>query len=100
MTPIAQLFLAFAAVLATAACDHPVPPAGNAIVSEGVVRFIDLEGGCWLIESPGERVQPIDLPREFRIDGLRVEFSVRDAPDVVTACQLGMPKYLSSIRRR
>jgi hypothetical protein len=40
----------------------------------GTVRFVDLEGGLWLIEADdGTRYQPLELVEAFRKDGLRVK---------------------------
>ena len=40
----------------------------------GTVRFVDLEGGLWLIEADdGTRYQPVELVETFRKNGLRVK---------------------------
>lgn len=59
------------------------------IASDGVVRRLDVEGGCWTIEADGARLEPINLPTEFRVDGLEIAFEANDRADLVTTCQVG-----------
>lgn len=79
--------------------DESPAAALGAAERQGTIRFVDIEGGCWLIEAASERIQPLDLSREFMIDGLSVVFAVRDAPGVLTTCQAGIPMYVHSMRR-
>ncbi len=45
----------------------------------GTVRYIALEGGFYgLIADSGEKYDPINLPKEYKKDGLRVKFQVRE----------------------
>ena len=57
--------------------------------SEGTVRFVDVEGGCWIIDTADERLEPIDLPADFRVDGLRVFFEANERSDLASICQVG-----------
>lgn len=57
--------------------------------ADGIVRFVDVEGGCWTIEVDGERLEPINLPAEFRVDGLSVTFEANAAAGVASVCQVG-----------
>lgn len=42
----------------------------------GTVRYIYIEGGFYGIEDDsGQNYDPIDLPDEFKIDGLRVRYN-------------------------
>lgn len=53
------------------------PGRGGSATSEGrgTVRYIDLEGGFYGIESDdGARLDPVNLPEEFRVDGARVRY--------------------------
>ena len=44
----------------------------------GTVRYIDLEGGFFgLIADTGQRYDPVKLPEEYKKDGLRVSFQVK-----------------------
>ncbi len=42
--------------------------------ADGVVQFIDVEGGCWVIDAGPLRLEPINLTEEFQVDGLPVTF--------------------------
>lgn len=66
--------------------------------TDGVVRFVDVEGGCWAIEAGDERLEPINLPEEFRVDGLAVTFEANDAVDVASLCQIGRPVEIEFIQ--
>jgi len=63
------------------------------------VRLVDVEGGCWVIETAQGRVQPIHLPNAYRKDGLRVKVVLSDAPAMMSACQVGELKKVESIER-
>ncbi len=67
---------------------------------DGVVRFIDVEGGCWVIDAGTVRLEPINLTEEFRIDGLLVYFEADERTDVASICQVGQIVELTSIRVR
>ncbi len=63
----------------------------------GTVRFIDIEGGCWVIDTPTQRFEPINLSSEFRIDGVGVLFQANERPDLASVCQAGRIVELTSI---
>ncbi len=45
------------------------------ISAEGTIKYIPLEGGFYVIETDeGEEYLPLNLPEEFKKDGLRVRF--------------------------
>jgi len=47
----------------------------------GNVVFVELEGGFFgIIDDDGRHYEPINLPEEFEIDGLRIKFSGRPTP--------------------
>ncbi len=48
----------------------------NKIISEAsTIKFIDLEGGFYAIVTNDDmRYDPVNLPDEFKVDGLRVRF--------------------------
>ena len=76
-----------AALLLAGSCQLLGPDAS--LSGEGTVRFLEIEGGCWVIESAGETYEPLFLPREFEEDGLRVTFEARPSRDAVSTCQVG-----------
>jgi len=87
----------------------PVPAdrsdAGQVSPDEGVelaavIRFLDLEGGCWVIDA-GSRgcYVPVNMPAEFRQGGLPV--TVRVVPrDLASICMVGPVVEILSIRSR
>jgi heat shock protein HslJ len=68
--------------------------------STGTVRFIALEGGFFGIITPaGDTYLPLNLPDDFKVDGLQVVFTAREAPEAVTTGQWGTPIRIDSIAR-
>lgn len=61
----------------------------ESLSTEGTVRHLEIEGGCWAIETAGERYEPLNLPTDLREDGLRIRFEAEVLPDVATFCQVG-----------
>lgn len=69
-----------------------ISPLGDEIVDSGTIEFIDLEGGFFgIITVGGEHYLPLNLPEEFRVDGLGVAFTARTAPDTNTIYMWGIP---------
>lgn len=85
--------------------DLPAPPLGGddgpdpeGIISGlGVVRYIDLEGGFYGIESDTARYNPGELDEAYQIDGLNVRFRARIREDVMTAQMWGTPVEILDI---
>jgi hypothetical protein len=72
------------------ACGGPLPREGFDVA--GVLRRYDIEGGVFVIEvGDTGRYQPLDLPAEFRRDGLRIRATLRVATDAMTIGQVGKP---------
>lgn len=57
--------------------------------TEGIVTFVDVEGGCWGIVSDEKMYEPIDLPEAMRIHGLVVLFEAVELKDRASICQIG-----------
>ncbi|MBD3426640.1 MAG: hypothetical protein GF409_05370 [Candidatus Omnitrophica bacterium] len=67
------LILALAAILAGACNTH-----SEYIRAEGIVTRIELEGGFWGIKTDdGRKFDPLNLPDEFKKDGLRVNVRLK-----------------------
>ncbi len=50
----------------------------------GTVRYVGLEGGFYeLVADDGEKYDPLNLPTEYKKDGLRVKFQIKEKKDVV-----------------
>jgi hypothetical protein len=67
---------------------------------EGTVQVLGIEGGCWVIETAEGRVQPLGLPTAFQREGLAVRATVTDPENVLTSCQVGVPKQIQTIEVR
>jgi hypothetical protein len=58
--------------------DEPDSAALAAMQIEGTVVYKDLEGGFFALESDdGNKFNPVNLPEDFRKDGLKVNVSAR-----------------------
>jgi len=66
----------------------------------GVVQFVDVEGGCWrIVGDNGIHYEPINLSDEFRKDGLAVQFEVKFRRDLATVCMVGVIVEIVSIHQ-
>jgi len=73
-------------------------PLGQEVKADGHVRYIDLEGGFYgIVTSSGTSYLPLNLPEEYRVDGLEVSFTGRTAPDTATIQMWGTPVFILSI---
>ena len=46
------------------------------IHGKGTVRYLDFEGGFYgIVGDDGKNYDPINMPQEFKVDGLRVRFT-------------------------
>jgi len=71
---------------------------GEEFTSSGTVTFIDLEGGFFgIVTDAGDHYLPLDLPEEYRIDGMRVVFTAYETRDAATFAMWGIPVQLASI---
>ncbi len=85
------LSLAIASGMLGCASQEEAPPAaGDAVfVIEGDVRFIDLEGGCWGLQTDSATYEPVGgFPEGFRQDQLAVRATVRSV-DGASICMIG-----------
>ena len=63
----------------------------------GTVRFIPVEGGCWVIATdPLTALEVLELPAAFRVDGLRVRIVARPRASG-SFCMVGTGVTLDSI---
>lgn len=92
--------IALIAVAMTACGSRPAATAAEANGEPATVRFVQVETGCWVIETKTERVQPVELAEEFRVDGLEVNVVLRDAPAMMGVCQVGPYKTVEKISKR
>jgi hypothetical protein len=68
---------------------------------DGVIRYHELEGGFYAVQSKdGETYNPINLPDEFRQDGLPVRARLRLRNDMMGVHQVGPMVEIMEIRKR
>ncbi|KMQ50750.1 hypothetical protein CHISP_2273 [Chitinispirillum alkaliphilum] len=67
---------------------------------KGVVTYIELEGGFYGIITPdGEKYRPLNLPEEFKKDGLEVEFRGEIQDDAIGIHMWGKAIVLEEIKK-
>jgi hypothetical protein len=55
------------------------PKTPQAQMQAGTIRYLDFEGGFYgIVADNGEKYDPVNLPRAYRKDGLRVKFHVKE----------------------
>ena len=83
-----------------AAVEEPVTPP-DAVIVDGTVRFIAIEGGCWAI-SVGAQTQyeARGLPDAFKRSGLAVRAAVREPAQWGSYCMIGPVVDVLWIRAR
>ncbi len=65
------------------------------------VKYIDLEGGFYGIESDaGVSYLPINLEDEYKEDGLRIVFKMRERNDIMTTKMWGKTIEITEIARQ
>lgn len=75
--------------------------AANLVEIEGIIRYHELEGGFFALQSrDGETYNPTNLPEEFRQDGLPVRAKVRIRGDMMGIHQVGPLVEIVEIRKR
>ena len=83
----------------------PLPPAGpflaegQVLKTSGTVRFVDIEGGCWALETDSGTYEPTSLPTLFRRDGLRVHLVVQGTR-LLSFCQIGQVVTVDTIQAK
>jgi len=80
-----------------------IPPlegaAPDTVAIDATVRFHDIEGGCWaLAVSSTAQLEPVNLPHEFRVDGLRVHVTITGA-EMASVCMIGPTVKVLEIER-
>jgi hypothetical protein len=76
------------------------PAPGQEILFEGAVVRVELEGGFFGIQGDdGKQYDPVNLPAEFAVDGLRVVVAALVIPDGVHFHMWGELVVIASIDR-
>jgi hypothetical protein len=70
------------------------------ISGSGTVRLLDFEGGFYgIISDNGEKYDPINLNKEFQVDGLRVRFDAKKRENMVSYHMWGTIIEIINIER-
>ena len=107
MTSFRRTSLAIVAAVAFA-CSQPLGPLQSwsggpaldldqAVNTNGTIRFVAIEGGCWAIRTPQGDYEPANLPQNFRINGLAVHATLRGT-QAGSFCMIAPVVSLDSIR--
>jgi len=57
---------------------------GDTIEGTGTIRYLEIEGGFYGIETSEKHYDPINLPSEFKKDGLRIRFKAKLRKDLMS----------------
>lgn len=83
-----------------AAPTDPLRSDPRAVVN-ATVQFASIEGGCWTLRvSQSVSYLPLNLPDQFRTDGLQVRVDLLRRDDYGSVCMLGPVVEILSIRSR
>ena len=75
-------------------------PSDEIISDTGEIVFLSFEGGFYgIISIDGEHYDPLNLPDEFKIDGLRISFRAKIRRDLGSFHMWGTIIELFSIER-
>ena len=87
---IAFSLIAAGGLLGCASQEEAPPAADDAIyVIEGDVRFVNVEGGCWGLQTDSATYEPVGgIPEGFRQDQLAMRATVRNV-DGASICMIG-----------
>lgn len=73
---------------------------GPTMQISGTVRHLDLEGGVFVIrDAQGTQYNPMNLPKEFQVDGTPVEAEARRRDDMASIAMVGPLVEIVRIRR-
>jgi hypothetical protein len=64
------------------------------------IRFLNLEGGCWTIAVAETHYLPLNLPADYKRDGLPVRVELRQRDDYGSICMVGPVVEILAIQAR
>lgn len=92
-----MFFGALLMVIFMAACDNPLAPG---YPYKGTVKYLSFEGGFYgILAESGAEYDPLNLPAEFAVDGLRVKFDGKERPDKGSVHMWGIAFEITKIER-
>ncbi len=99
--PFRGALIAATMLFSSACASDGVTTPNIRVDDDGMVRFVNLEGGFYAIEtSAGRHLDPVNLPVEFRQNGLAVHVSGSVLTDRVGIHMSGEIFEISAIARR
>ncbi len=74
--------------------------ADTTCTTSGIVRFVDVEGGCWYIElENGDHIEPVSgVDDSFLVDSLKVTVGYTTDIEIATICMVGTPAIIHCIQ--
>lgn len=73
---------------------------GEDSVLTGTVVYLSFEGGFYGIKGDdGRNYDPVNLPQEFRVDGVRVRIEVKELNGLTSIHMWGIPVELVHIQK-
>ncbi len=75
----------------------PVLDTNQVIRTNATVRFVDIEGGCWILQTPGGDYEPANLPARYRVNGQGVHVVFRGSR-MGSFCMVAPVVTLDSVR--
>jgi hypothetical protein len=74
---------------------------GSLVTMTGTIIYVELEGGFYgIIADSGERYFPINLDRQYQVNGLKVRIEGKIRKNVMTTTMWGTPFEILKIERR
>jgi hypothetical protein len=105
-----RLYLALMVGIACGCEKAPTPTSRRAgppltpyqpVATNATVRYVALEGGCWVLDTPQGSYDPLSVPSQYQVDGMLVSVVMHGDTGVVSLCWMGDPLVsLDSIRAR
>lgn len=76
-------------------------PLGEEVKANGRIEYVDLAGGFYgIVSADGRSYLPLNLNKEFQVEGMEVSFTARTVPDTLGIYMWGIPVTVISISAR
>ena len=97
-----RVYVLLITVAAIGCSGSPTSPldASRAGAVNASIRFLNLEGGCWTVAIAQNYYLPLNLPAQFKRDGLPVRVAFRERDDYGSVCMVGPVVEILSIQSR
>jgi len=90
--------LAFLVILSAVYIIWSMKQSSDIIEIRGKIKYINLEGGFYgIIDKQGNKYLPINLPKQYQVDGLNVFVKAKIRKDIVTTSMWGTPIQIIEI---